>query len=95
MLTDIQVLIFTGVIGAIISMFTARATTSSAAVNSLNMALTGLRAEFEAILREREVERREREAYKAYIELLVKLLNKHDIEVPAFPGWHTEDVYDK
>jgi hypothetical protein len=95
MLTDIQVLIFTGVIGAIISMFTARATTSSAAVNSLSMALASIRKEFEAIQREREVERREREAYKAYIELLVKLLNQHQIEVPAFPGWHTEDVYDK
>lgn len=95
MLSDVQFLIFTGVIGAIISMFTARATTSSAAVNSLNMALTGLRTEFEAIQREREVERREREAYKSYIEILVKLLNKHDIEVPAFPGWRTEDSYDK
>ena len=71
MLTDIQVLIFTGVIGAIISMFTARATTSSAAVNSLSMALASIRKAFEAIQREREV------------------------EVPAFPGWHTEDVYDK
>jgi hypothetical protein len=95
MLTDIQVLIFTGVIGAVISMFTARATTSTAAVSSLNMALTSLRTEFEAIQRDREVERQERESYKAYIEILVKLLNAHSIEVPAFPGRRTEDVYDK
>lgn len=90
MFTEFQFMVFTGLVGIVVSVMTARATASSEAVKSLNLALTSLRTEFEANKEARKVEQRERDAYKAYIETLVKLLNAHGITVPPFPGWDEE-----
>ena len=89
-LSDTQILIITTVFGLVVSWVTARSTASSESVKSFSIALAGLRAEFEAVQKERILERREREAYKAYIEVLVKLLNHHEISVPPFPKWDEE-----
>lgn len=83
-MSDTQILIMTTVVGLFITVMTARSTASSEAVKSLSTALASLRAEFEAREKKhaKEVRQwmRERDAYKAYIDILVRLMNAKGVE---------------
>lgn len=82
MLTDMQLLIVSTVIGLAVSWFTARQTASSDSVKSLSLALSSLRAEFEEVKKEYAREKKLNKIFEQYIERLIETLNKNGVEVP-------------
>lgn len=74
----------TTVVGLFVTLITARSTASSEAVKSVSTALTALRAEFnekeKAHAKELKSWTRERDAYKSYIDVLVRFINTKGLE---------------